>query len=333
VRSSDSAGVSRRTPTLPVIVVLVVGLGLAVAPLAFGMFDRAPKGGDMIDEFRPYMTPEEIGQFRSYLDEIGAANEESLALREQLEAAEAVADYDTDLALVVKLNDGWVAIRDDMTDLLDRMDANLDSYDAVASLPPFPLFPWFFVIPGLTIAGVAASVIWSRRHGHRATKRLWVLVGFGVALILAPVVFQMFTRAPKGRDMIDDFRPMMTRERVQAVQGYFITLGGAEGQLRTKAVPLLETAGTDPADFPAIAQFSADWPTIVGDFNPMVATMSDNVDNFQAVDALPSFDLFPWFFVIPGALVAGLAVVAIRQRGPASDAPGSSLRREQGDPS
>ena len=46
----------------------------------------------------------------------------------------------------------------------------------------------------------------------------------------------------------------------------------------------------------------------------MVATMSDNVDNYAAVDALPSFDLFPWFFVIPGVLVAGLATLALWSR-------------------
>ncbi len=87
--------------------------------------------------------------------------------------------------------------------------------------------------------------------------------------------------------MIDDFRPMMTRERVQAVQGYFVTLGAAEGQLRANALPMLDEAGGDPAAYPAISQWSADWPTILTDFNPMVATMSDNVDNYEAVDALP----------------------------------------------
>ncbi len=51
----------------------------------------------------------------------------------------------------------------------------------------------------------------------------------------------------------------------------------------------------------------------------MVATMSDNVDNYDAVAALPSFDLFPWFFVVPGALVAILALVAMRSRRPADD--------------
>ena len=134
-----------------------------------------------------------------------------------------------------------------------------------------------------------------------------MIAGLGFAVIVAPLVFQMFTRAPKGADMIDDFRPMMVRERVQNVQGYFVTLGGAEGQLRTGVVPLAATeTGLGEGDLPAIEQFSAEWPTIVGDFAPMVATMSDNVDNFEGVDALPPFDLFPWFFVIPGLLVATL---------------------------
>ena len=43
---------------------------------------------------------------------------------------------------------------------------------------------------------------------------------------------------------------------------------------------------------------------------PMIGTMSDNVTNFEAVDALPDFPLFPWFFVIPGVLLVGLALVA-----------------------
>ncbi len=141
------------------------------------------------------------------------------------------------------------------------------------------------------------------------------IIVIGLGLVAAPAIFQMFTRAPQGGDMINDFRPMMVRERVQGVQGYFITMGGAEGQLRTAAVPLaLDEAAIEESDLPAISEFSADWPSIVADFAPMVATMSDNVDNFEAVDALPPFPLFPWFFVIPGALVAALAVTAVDRR-------------------
>ena len=316
--AEDGSNMSSRSRKLPIIGALIVGIGMIVAPFVFQMFERAPLGGDMIEDFEPYMTVEQVESFRGYLVEIDAANTESIdSLRDALVTSGAVeaSQYDTVLASVVNLNEQWPTVDTDMTDLIDRMEANLDSYAAVAALPPFPMFPWFFVIPGVMIVAAAGVALYQRRTpDNRARPALWVLFGLGIAVAAAPVAFQMFDRAPQGADMIDDFRPMMTRERVQSVQGYFVTLGAAEGQLRANALPLLVEAGGDAADYPAITQWSADWPTILTDFNPMVATMSDNVDNYEAVDALPPFDLFPWFFVIPGVLVAGLAAVALRSR-------------------
>ena len=149
----------------------------------------------------------------------------------------------------------------------------------MAALPPFDLFPWFFVLPGLIIAGLAAWSLRATQRGDGAERPLRALAVVGVGVVLAPVAFQMFSRAPAGAEMIDDFRPMMTRERVLDVQGYFVTMGAAEGQLRVDAVPMAEQAGgVDGAErYPAITELSDNWPTIVGDFSPMVATMSDRV--------------------------------------------------------
>ena len=36
---------------------------------------------------------------------------------------------------------------------MDEVQGNLGNYQAVAALPSFTLFPWFFVIPGVLIAG------------------------------------------------------------------------------------------------------------------------------------------------------------------------------------
>jgi len=294
----------------------MIGIGLILAPAIFQMFSRAPLGGTMIEDFEPYMVEAKIDTFRGYMDQIGVAVEQAADVRTSMieSGTVSMAEFDSQYVSVQQLTSGWAAINADMTDLLDRMNANMDDYAAVAALPPFPMFPWFFVLPGLLVAGVASSILRSMHKNRPHRQRLWVLAGLGVAITAAPVAFQMFTRAPMGRDMIDSFRPMMTRERVQNVQGYFVTLGGGEGQMRVTLIPAYVAAGGDVADHPAIAEFSAQWPTIVKDFNPMIATMSDNVDNFQAVDALPSFALFPWFFLVPGVLVAGLAGVALRRQ-------------------
>ncbi|MDP2293665.1 MAG: hypothetical protein Q8M22_20995 [Actinomycetota bacterium] len=298
---------------------LLVGIGLATAPLAFGMFSRAPLGGTMIDEFRPYMVEAKIAAFRDSMDTIDAAVVGIGEVRAGLiESGTVTSDeFDVQYSGVTQLVDEWATIEADMSDLLDRMDANMGNYRAVAALPPFPLFPWFFVLPGVMVAALAGSILWSlrdptRRDGSSPRRRLWALAALGVAIIAAPIAFQMFTRAPQGGDMIDSFRPMMTRERVQSVQRSFVILGGAEGQMRVGLVPAYLAAGGDEVATVAIDEFSTQWPTIVSDFNPMIATMSDNIDNFQAVDALPPFALFPWFFAIPGAIVASCAAIGLR---------------------
>ncbi len=318
---------SARSRRAALVVVLLIGLGLAAAPVAFKMFSRAPAGGVMIDDFRPFMTQEQVDLFRGYLVEIGAADAATVdGVQADLIASGAITtgEWATRFSAVAGLHEQWPGIDADMTDLLDRMERNLDNFQAVRSLPPFDLFPWFFVGPGLAIAVVAAITLVRGRGGRGVRRWGWVIAAFGIGLIAAPAVFQMFTRAPEGADMIDDFRPMMTRDRVAAVQGYFITMGAAEGQLRTKVMTLVDESGGDRADYPAVATFSGDWPTIVVEFNPMVATMSDSLDNFAAVDAMPSFDLFPWFFVGPGVLVAGLGVLVARQR----TAPSGELEAE-----
>lgn len=307
----------------PLVVILVVGVGLALAPAAFRMFERAPEGGTMIEEFRPFMNEATITDFRGYLDEIGAARDETTS---ELQPAlgtpeEFAAEYPQAAAFVEQ----WDGIDADMSDMLDTIDANRDEFDGVSSLPPFALFPWFFVIPGVLLVALAAVSLVRTGRGRRPLTA--ALVVLGVGLLLAPAVFQMFTRAPGGGRMIDDFESLMTRERVTQIQGYFITIGTGEGQLRTQVVPAAVAAdGGTAADFPATAQLSEDWPQLLGEMSDMVGAMADNLDNYAAVAALPPFPLFPWFFVVPGVAVIALAVVARPRRAdePLSDAVPSS---------
>lgn len=294
-------------------VLLVLGVGLVLAPAAFGMFDRAPKGGVMIDEFQPYMKQAKIDQFREYLVVIGDAVAEARATVDPSAAAALGVDraaYDERFTFVRSFEDAWPEIDADMTDMLDRMQRNLDGYEGVAALPPFALFPWFFVLPGIIVAGGAGWALVARRRGQAGRGGLVLLVVVGVGLVAAPLVFQMFTRAPGGGAMIDDFRPLMTREKVTTVQGYFITIGTGEGELRTGALP---ASGLAPDAVPAVAQLNAEWPTINRELAPMVGVMADNLDNYAAVDALPPFPLFPWFFLIPGLAVAVTAAFLLHR--------------------
>ena len=302
-----------------VVVTAVIGIALVVMPIAFNMFDKTPKGAVMIAGFKPYMTTSRLNGYRTELREINAGVQQTdTGVAAFLGGGSAnrsafAAQYPD----FVSFDQQWPAIDSKMTGLTNQVQANLGNYLAVAALPSFNLFPWFFVIPGALIAvcAIAALVRPSRWRRLR-----WVLVVLGVGLIAAPGIFQMFQRAPDGGHMMTAFEKIETTQNVQQIQGYFGSMAVGQGAIRLEIVPALEKSGLTPteiaAKFPAVATLDADWVHILNDMTPMIGAMSDNVANYRAIASLPPFPLFPWFFVLPGVLVTGLALTGgfTRQR-------------------
>lgn len=279
------------------LLVVALGLGLVAAPAIFQMFGRAPAGGRMLDDFEPYMSAPVLEGFTADLDLIDRAVDEARGL--EIPAG-------VDAQLYRDLDTKWEAIHSEMGDMLSVIQANLGNYGAVRALPPFALFPWFFVLPGLGLAALGIAGL--RRPGTRSLVPSVAVLGIAVAL--APVAFQMFDRAPKGADMIDQLRPWMTVEDVRTMQSHFLVIGGGEGNLRNDVLP---AAGD--GDGGQLDVFFEQWPRISAEMAPMIGAMSDNVDAFRGIDALPDFALFPWFFVVPGLAAAGAALAGTARRG------------------
>jgi hypothetical protein len=133
--------------------------------------------------------------------------------------------------------------------------------------------------------------------------------------------------------------PMMSAGNLAKFQGYLKGFSGMQADA-AKLVPLLARAlHTTPAQvqrmmsaqLPAMAamlqnlsQMQRDFGGLLGTmqknvgvfsqvpaglrhYKPLVTTMQANVDNFRQVNSLPSFRLFAWFFIVPGALLTLLA--------------------------
>lgn len=283
----------------PLVTAAAIGVALVLAPVVFQMFTRAPEGGTMIKGFKPYMTTETIATFRGDLAVIGSASHEVTALQGRIPR--------TDPGIAT-FQQRWPGIDADMSAMLSTMAANLGHYQGVAALPPFVLFPWFFVLPGIFVVALAVLGLRAPPQSTRTSRLRIALAVLGVGIIAAPAIFQMFTRAPGGSKMINAFRPLMTTAKVTKIQGYFLTIGDGEGELRLDVVPQLTAAAVPASELDAITTFTDQWPTIASTMAPMIGAMSDNVGNYDAVKALPPFWLFPWFFVVPGLLVAVLAV-------------------------
>ncbi len=297
--------------------IVVIGLALVALPIAFNMFTKAPKGASMMAEFKPFMTTAKLSGYQHDLLVInGGVQQTATTVAARLEGGTAdKAAFDSSYPTFATFDQQWPAIDSTMTTLMDEVQGNLGNYQAIAALPSFRLFPWFFVIPGALLAGLGVLVLWrpaSRRGGRVA------LVILGAGLVAAPVAFQMFNRAPKGGQMMTAFTSIETTSNVQRIQGYFGYMAEGQGAIRLNIVPALAASGLSPQQirmqFPAVSTLDTQWVGILNDMTPMIGAMSDNVANYQALSSLPSFPLFPWFFVVPGVLTIGLAVAAGTRR-------------------
>jgi hypothetical protein len=295
------------------VALLVIGIGLALAPVAFKMFDRAPKGAQMMADFKPYMTDARLSGFQRHIRNIDAAVHQTngrvvVALEGHGPAAHT--RFDKRFADFAQFHDDWPPINADMSGLMAKIKANAGNYRAMVALPDFRLFPWFFVIPGVILALLAlAGLLVPRAWGALR----WAAVVLGIGLVVAPVAFKMFDRGPKGAEMMSAFKTIETRKKVETIQSYFATMAVGQGALRLSIVPALRRDGLSneqiAARFPDVQRLDERWIPILNDMTPMIGAMSDNVDNYDAIKSLPSFKLFPWFFVVPGLLIIGLALL------------------------
>lgn len=310
------------------VLIALIGAALAAVPVIFSMFTRAPGGATMLAQFAPFMHQRLLQHFGGDVAAVTASVAElrsrQLALaaaRLHLSSAQFTQHYPTLLAFEHQ----WPGVASTLTELLNRIGANIGNFRAVRALPPFPLFPYFFVLPGLMLVGL---VVWAARRQRRGgsvrgPRRALILMGLAIAA--APAVFGMFTRAPAGQAMLTAFGPVMTPQKITTVQLDFLQMASGDSAVRDQLLPALHRAGVSSAQvtefLPATVTFDHIWVPMENQMAPMLATMNNNLGRYAGLAALPPFGLFPYFFLIPGLLVAALAIAGRRRSAPAISRP------------
>ena len=306
----------------PLAVLAVIGIGMILAPVAFGMFSKAPDGASMMTSFTPFMTSHRLDGFQADMRDVGnAVTQGQEAIRETDRTSAGARTLARVAPQFHTFAREWVAVNSDMGGMLVKIQANLPDYQAMAALPSFRLFPWFFVIPGVILL-ILAAVGLARAAAWRSLR--WVAVVLGVALVVAPVAIQLFSRAPKGAQMMSTFKTIETHHHLRRIQSYFSEMAVGQGLVQLQLLPALRHADVSAAEihgrYPALNTLDANWVHILNDMTPMIAAMSNNIGNYQAISSLPSFRLFPWFFLLPGLIVIVLALVGgTRRRRGAAD--------------
>ena len=162
-------------------------------------------------------------------------------------------------------------------------------------------------------------------------KALWwgVLV-IGVVMIVAPLAMGMPGKTAAGQRMLNDFTPIMAPDQVKTTSSYYYDVFVPLGQI----TPVFSQANADkfgnyltgmqqagiqipPAaaqDFSGLVTMMKQAvpiaqrvPAGLAHYKPLVDTMTANVNDFKSVNSLPNFNLFTWFFVVPGVLLVLLA--------------------------
>ena len=169
---------------------------------------------------------------------------------------------------------------------------------------------------------------------------LWSVLVVGALFIVMPFAISLPSKASAGQNMLNGFHPLMQPAAVTTASNYyyqdFVPLGSvATGavqaakespqlmaalstQLHMTPVQLQQFMGQN---FPALTQMLASFPQMVpvfqkvppglALFKPLISTMQAQVSNYAKVDSLPNFNLFTWFFVLPGVLLVLLSAMGL----------------------
>jgi hypothetical protein len=187
---------------------------------------------------------------------------------------------------------------------------------------------------------------------HKLRWVLWPVLVIGIALILSPLVISLPSKAGAGQKMLNGFHPFMQPASVATTVKFyddtFTALGpvAAGGVVASGEIPALfaglanalhetqpQVAAFLSTSFPAMAQLLEKFPQLTPIFKnvaaglawykPLVATMQAQQSNYAKVDSLPNFNLFSWFFIIPGILLVALAGLGLFDLYRAGGGPGS----------
>ena len=167
-----------KTRRIVLAALLVIGVALIAAPFAFSMFDRTSNGEKMVNSFRPVMQPASVQKTTYYYNQVFtplgpfskmmpgvAADAQKLvpALAQALHMTPAQVQqmlktqFPSMAAMLQSLPQAEKIFNQvppglaHYKPLVTTMNANVDNYAAVDSMPAMGLFPWFFIVPGILI--------------------------------------------------------------------------------------------------------------------------------------------------------------------------------------
>lgn len=139
--------------------VLVIGLALVIAPFALGMPGKSAAGQRMLNGFHPLMQRSAVQTTANYYNNVftplGQVSTQFTAAASNPQMQKQLAPLMPMLQPVMPIFKQVPAGLRWYGPLVHTMQANVNNYQQVNSLPDFRLFTWFFVLPGALLVLLA----------------------------------------------------------------------------------------------------------------------------------------------------------------------------------
>ncbi len=336
--------------------VLLLGIGLIVFPLADGMPKKTQGVDNVQDTFRDAMSKEglkisreDLVTMQLMLKQLQGETLPALGARIGMNPDQTKAFLGARFDKVgtgLEQVDEIMPRFDHLVLVMEQQGANFREADEIpTSHLPNTAVTYLFLVPGviLTVVGAAGLFFSFRRPGRSVvpTIALGVAVAMGALIVVGTLVTDQIGKTQSAEKMFDAFRPTFTDQGYERARTDLDVLEGMATQMQTEVIPFLaQTAGQSPEQYTAglasqyqdLGKGLVQLPRILGRFDGMVEDIGANIESFKDADSIPNADTpvsqVPWYLMIPGIgliVIAGAALLPLGRRdGGAPSAPPSA---------
>jgi hypothetical protein len=312
---------------------IIGGVGVLLILMTFGtnLFWVGPAFQRLTNDFRPEFRSSEVAALRQDVNGLAATQTEftsravpalasALKVTPQQFQAQLAQKYPA-VAAGVQNAPTVTQEFNGVLNLIDQEQGRFAKADAIPtkSLPANSV-PWGLAVAGLGCIGVAFLV--SRRPGAV------LAVALGVALVVAPLVMTLPSKADAADTMNSHFKPIYTAEFVAKAQQSLTGMKAMGAELQTKLIPDLATQmhmtpaqlqGYLQSNFPTMTAGMAAMPAAFARFDKLVGAFDSSLDNYKTLKPVKLVPIV-WATIVAGLLVAGTAGLGLVQGAAAAPA-------------
>jgi hypothetical protein len=318
------------------VLALVLGVALIVLSLSLSLFERTAGAERTTDRFRALMSPAGLVDLRNDFETVRSAG---LQFRDRTipDFARALGLSPPEMDRFVRTN--FPAVHAGVASFpatfafvdpnIDRLEVRSDEFSNLDAIPTdwLPLHAAAWLLFGLGVALVAVGAFGLFRPGRVTTG---LCAALGVVMVVLPLALGIPGKAEDARDVGDIAKGGLSQAGATQADQINDGLEAMVGEIRTKMLPALSTRlNVTPEqlnrqlarDYPAVAKFLGMFDQLLPEARGLAARQQASVDDFAKADKTP-IKAIPWLLIVPGAVLALVAVIALvagtRRSGPAN---------------